>query len=166
MKSGALPGLLFLVLLILTDWHIDWRLTSTLYWSVVGLDGSNTAEDYLSASLEKERRFEITMCNDGVCLAKLDWRCGFTINSSNFEHEEYGDWYEAVDDCFGTLVRVVPLYTPLDKVRKICGRHYMQFDPHQGETREQCEAKGGEWGVKKMLWSDEEALLEKAGIED
>jgi hypothetical protein len=131
---------------------------------VAGLYGRDTAYDFHTASTDKAVHFISTMCNDGVCLANLDWDCGFTIDILEFDSEKYGNWDEAVVDCFYKLLRIVPLYTSLDKVRKICGRHYMQFDPLPELNREECEAEGGKWGIAKPIWSDEEALLREAGI--
>ena len=156
-----------LLFLLLTDWSDGWRGSQFLYWSFAGLTGNDTAYDYLSANVDKQVQFQGVMCNDGVCLTHADWACGFTIDSLSSEYsEQYDDWYEAVDDCFDKIVKVVPVYTSLDKVRKICGRFYMQFESAgTPATKDGCRTAGGQWGVRSQLYDDEEDIVRKAGLE-
>jgi hypothetical protein len=155
-----------LVILIPVELKNGWQFSSGLYWSFVGLNAENTVYDYLSSPLEKKLHFTNSMCNDGACLHKVDWRCGFTIDSLEFESENFMNWNEAVDSCFGKLAKAAPVYTSLDKLRKICGRHYMQFDPNQtGATQQACSEAEGKWGERITIYSDDEELLAKAKIE-
>ncbi len=165
---ATLKYLVFVAIIFLLPIELrnGWQFSSGVYWTFVGLDGENTAYDYLSSPIEKKLHFTNGMCDDGVCLHKIDWRCGFTIDSLGFESENFLNWNEAVDRCFGKLANVVPMHTPLDKLRKICGRFYMQFDPDQtGTTEQACAKENGKWGEKISLYSDEEELLAKAKIE-
>jgi hypothetical protein len=154
-----------IALIVLLLFELRYSISSDLYWSVMAMDGENTAYDYLSSTTEKRLNFANTMCDNGVCLHPIDWRCGFTIDSLQFESANHMDWHDAVDSCFGKLTKVVPPHTSLDKVRKICGRFYMQFDPPTGFDEQDCVKSKGNWGVKFRLYLDEEELLSKAKIE-
>ena len=137
-------------------------LIAEVAWKIFGLSGESTAYDYNVASFNKQSVFDNMMCNDGVCLAQKDWRCGFTIE--DLKHSDYSDWNEAVRDCFAKMVTRVEAWTKLDKIRMICGRHFMQFHPRPSENAEQCKAAGGEWGKSLVIWLDEAELLTRAGI--
>ena len=149
---------------------IDFFSGSTIYnwllWQGFGLSGNSSAYDYLTSSIAKRVKFSQLMCDDGVCLDPIDWKCGFTVNSPKFQSEQFLDWDEAVNQCFDKMVRVVPVYTELDKVRKICGRRYMQFDPDMSSVSKlDCEAQHGIWGAKIVHWSDEADLLKRLGLQ-
>lgn len=146
------PAVLLSAAVLLLDALGGGHLSSSVYWSVMGLSGRNTAQDYVSASVATEVEFTMRMCRNGVCLTVADWRCGF-VNGDDWD----------VSNCFDRLVRTVPPLTSLDKVRKMCGRLYMQFDPEQFHpTEKECKVEGGTWGVRGTLWSDEQELLQKA----
>jgi hypothetical protein len=163
-RSGPKYFIFGLVAFFAFEFMNNWSLSSDVYWSVMGLDGRSTAYDYMSSTTETRLRFTNNLCDNGVCLDEVDWRCGFTIDSLEFESENHNDWNDAVESCFTQLARVAPVYTKLDKIRKICGRHYMQFDPLSGETIQKCTKVNGKWGVKIRLFSDEEELISKAKI--
>ena len=144
-------------------------LLDAVSWRVFGLDGTSSTYSFNSASFHKQRKFLNRACDDGVCLHPTDWACGFTVDSHLFRHERFRDWHEAVIDCIGDVALKVEAWTALDRVRKVCGRHYMTFDPTLvGDTpksREACSLAGGKWGEKVIVFTDEDSMLEKAGID-
>jgi hypothetical protein len=108
-----------------------------------GLNGENTAYDYLSAPISRAVEFEMTMCNGGVCLNETDWRCGFTNNVD----------LTKVQACFDDLVRKTPLWVKLDRIRKFCGVSLAQFDGIKDglANSERCAKAGGVWGVRSRV---------------
>lgn len=135
------------------------------YYRWAGIDWNDTVADYRSASVGNAVHLLTTICDNGRCIHKIDWACGFTTGAWRFEHEEFGDFIEAVDDCFHKLVELSPLSRKLDVLRKICGRHYMTFDQRAAQvTEERCESAGGVWGEKPRVPWGHQLLLLEAGI--
>jgi hypothetical protein len=139
------------------------------YWKVFGLSENSTAYDYNSAPTWKARTFEERMCNDGVCLTKQDWACGFSVELSDDESSEdghlYGDWNEAVVDCFWKVARNVEVWTRLDKIRMICGRRFMSTSSSSSDASpEKCKTIGGQWEKRQRVWGDEDEILKRAGV--
>lgn len=153
------------VFFALAEWHSGWKISSDVYWRLFGLTGASTAYDYLSAPGGTKFHFYQHLCDDGVCLDRVDWECGFTIASPKFEHPKFLNTREAIQSCFSDVVTKVPVYIWLDEIRKMCGRAYMVFDPEsQWMTAEKCKSLGGQWAVKGKAWEREKIYLENLGF--
>ena len=130
-----------------------------------GLTWNDTVADYRSASISKRIYLHEGICEDGECLHKMDWTCGFVTETWRFEHSDFGLFSEALEDCFGRLTKVAPPATKLDVLRKVCGRHYMTFDARAaGSSMDRCDEAGGIWGEKPPVAPTTRLLLLEAGI--
>lgn len=112
-----------------------------------GLNGNSTAGEYLEADFEEQLEFELNeQCKDGECLRRVDWDCGFSLNTY-FSNDN-----EPFIDCFYNVVKHVQEWETLDKIGKYCGLRVSKFDPSRQEmgfaNPERCEKFGGRWGVK------------------
>lgn len=131
------------------------------YFSKPALTGESTVYEYMTGSIERVVDWDLSMCNNGVCLLDKDWKCGFWP-------EDYtsvtGDqtWADAVKKCFDVLVRNAPAYDRIHKLRQICGRRYMTFKgTSDGTSEEICKAAKGKWGQKTIAWFDEDEEIYK-----
>lgn len=106
-----------------------------------GLNGDNTVYDFMAASSDARIDWMLNMCNDGECLNKIDWRCGFD------NHDNYD---EVVSDCFYKLAPKLEPWVKIDLLRKYCGVGYAKFTGTTGSP-ERCKAKGGTWGQKSKV---------------
>lgn len=143
-----------------------WKLVTELYHEIFSLGINDTVEDYTKSPIEQVVRLHMNgFCNNGTCITKSDWVCGFITETWKFDHDEFSSYSEALDDCVRKLIRTFAKEAKLEKIAIICGRHYMTFDPRStGATPEHCEKAGGVWGVKTPLWADDEYLLTVAGV--
>lgn len=130
-----------------------------------GLSDTDTVKAYRSADVEAAIAYNKQLCLDGTCLTDVDWQCGFTTDWRGDENEWYGEFREALGDCFSAMIQVAPEEASLLKISRICGRHFMVFRPRSTErTPEDCAAAGGQWGRKAVLWDDEASLRIMAGM--
>lgn len=114
-----------------------------VWQSLFGLSGDNTAYDFLSAPESRSAAFVMRLCDGGVCLNESDWRCGFENNDDGGK----------VEDCFWSLLRRVPPWVKLDRIRKFCGISLAQFAGPRDQVADpqRCAAIGGTWGVKSKI---------------
>lgn len=105
-------------------------------FKIFNLYGDSTVSDFKEVKTEEAVEWMQHMCRDGVCLDKIDWRCGFTVQWQINE----------IQDCFHELVFKVEDETELDVLRKYCGKKHAQFSGLR-ESKSECESLGGRWGV-------------------
>lgn len=106
-----------------------------------GLDGDNTAYDYMTAPNDRAVSFLMDLCKGGTCLNKRDWYCGFDNNADQ----------RKVMDCFTGYVSRVPPWVKLDVIRKFCGVNLAQFTGELYGNKKKCADAGGNWGVKSAV---------------
>ncbi|TGT93870.1 hypothetical protein [Mesorhizobium sp. M5C.F.Ca.ET.164.01.1.1] len=130
-----------------------------------GLSDQDTVQAYLDAAVEDRGSYAMHLCHDGVCITQADWACGFVTVWLGGESEEYDSFDDAIEDCFSKLIRVVPVGVKLIQLQRICGQRFMTFRPRfAGKTAEDCEAAGGQWGVKVAPRADAALYLATAGV--
>ena len=115
---------------------------SGVWQFLFGLSGDNTTYDFMAAPDSRSVAFIMKLCDGGVCLNELDWKCGFENNEDD----------NKVEDCFWSMIKKVPPWVRLDQVRKFCGVSLAQFAGARGEVNpERCAAAGGKWGTKSKV---------------
>ncbi len=102
-----------------------------------GLTGSSTVGEYLSSGSEETFDWRMDACCDGVCLNKVDWKCGFT-NGDEETHER----------CMESLIPSLSPSERLGRVARYCGIRGAKFVGTTDSTPDECESAGGRWGVK------------------
>jgi len=125
-----------------------------------GLTSASTVAEYRAASEGAQSYWLDHMCNGGVCLHLVDWRCGFSIAPEHpVEHDPDVEAFDAkVRKCFTALVAKAPLAEKLEKLRLICGRRHMVFAGETYSNPKQCAEAGGQWGKKIRVFADEDSF--------
>jgi hypothetical protein len=118
-----------------------------LYYDRFGLDSKSTISDYRLGSWSARLHWLNRMCNNGVCLDPIDWKCGFSFDE--------GGILDGVNSCFIANVMNAPLADTLGKLRLLCGRKYMVFTGTLNASQDECAKAGGQWGVRARMFSDE-----------
>jgi hypothetical protein len=130
------------------------------YHANFGLSAKSTALDFRAASTAARMHWLSKMCDDGECLHRVDWYCGFSIRRADSDSEsEAKVFVENVESCFLTLAKAAAATETLGKLRLICGRKHMVFAPERDVTPAQCAKEGGKWGQKIKLFADEDQYL-------
>lgn len=101
------------------------------------LDITDTVGDLRKASVTDAVRLRMRLCNNGECLTRRDWACGF----DNGDEEDF-------DSCFEDVLATADPSLPLDTARKYCGNLTMTFVGAIYSDEERCQRAGGVWGVK------------------
>ena len=164
----VIPMVIYVALLGATSGNNLFGSAYNAGWNYVfGLSDTDTAVTYRTANIDAAAAYRDELCSDGSCLTNVDWQCGFTTQWQGDESDHYGEFYQAIDDCFANMVQVADDGAPLLKLKRICGRHFMVFRPRSTErSPEDCAAAGGEWGTKAVLWEDEALLRIMAGMQE
>jgi hypothetical protein len=133
-----------------------------MYRTWFGLKADSTVADYRAASDWAKVYWLDKMCDNGVCLHQIDWRCGFSISTEHpVEHDLDVENFDAgVRLCFTSIVTKAPLAEALGKLRLICGRRYMVFAGELYSTPRECAEAGGQWGKKLSVFTDEDSYTE------
>ena len=103
-----------------------------IYHGLFGLRNNDTVMDYRNTSFEKQLYWATNACKDGACLSRADWKCGFANGDEAL-----------VQNCFFDLIQASEANTPLDTIRKTCGRLHMEFVGELYSKKEECP---GNWG--------------------
>jgi hypothetical protein len=151
-RTAGLPVVIMLTIIVLYGFTQGVNVPLALYRSWFGLTGNGTVADFRSASIGDRVYWLEHMCNSGVCLHLIDWRCGFA--------PKYPEFNDRVNACFTSLASRAPLSDTLDKLRLVCGRKYMVFVDQEFSTPAACVKAGGQWGKKLRLYSDENDYVE------
>jgi hypothetical protein len=139
------------------------------YYSDIGehipLTPESAVRDFRAAAKSVRSHWLDKMCANGACLDPVDWKCGYSFTSINPEedlHTETGREVmyreiRIVRDCFEKLAATSPLTDRLNKLRLLCGRHFMLFKGERsGYKPDDCVKAGGEWGKKRTVFVDED----------
>jgi hypothetical protein len=129
-----------------------------LYRQWFGLSPTSTVADYRAASEGAKSYWLDRMCNNGVCLHRVDWECGFSMAPAHpVEFDPDVEVFNAnVRKCFTGLVAKAPLADNLGKLRLICGRRHMVFAGETYSDPKKCAEAGGQWGKKITVFADED----------
>lgn len=134
-----------LVIYIMIDGPLGWKLTKSVYNDLFGLNSESSVSAYKKASIDKKLDFINSICVNIDCFDDIDFSCGMGWNNEI----EFLDIQERVTDCFYMTIKTASKQSNLAEIVLRCGKKNLNFSPWRSEkvSPSECVTRGGEWGV-------------------
>ena len=133
-----------LVFMIPLEYSTGWKLTSSLYWRLFGLNENSTVEDYRTASTNDFHQFQAKICVTIPCLDEIDFKCGFGY----YDETKFYELHDAILDCtYSNSFKVLP-NTQIKNLILYCGKEHANVSNIRSVNTSpvRCEKIGGVWG--------------------
>ena len=110
LRKTLVAGVFLAAFVALVSLQAGVNLFAEFYYDHFGLNGKSTVADFRAASATTQAHFLKSLCNDGVCLHSIDWKCGFSTSADPYNEFDTGwmDFNEGTRECFISLVRKAP----------------------------------------------------------